>query len=237
MKSRFQDSYSIKKGPSLLVTGLSYYTHAMSQDKKFHVARHDEREVFDRTAINALLDNQYVAHVGFIDQDNGLPFVIPMGVARDKDRILLHGSTGSRMMRQIAQGIDLCVTVTQLNAIVVARSAFNSSMNYESVMIFGVARVLEDAEKDIALERITEKLVPGLWNYGRPLVAKEMAATMIVELSLDKISAKSRTGDPSDDDEDLALPIWAGLLPIETKVGAPITAANAAAIPVPSHIA
>jgi len=209
----------------------------MSDDKKFHVARHDEREVFDRDAINRLLDNQYVAHVGFIDQDNGLPFVIPMGVARDNDRILLHGSTGSRMMRQLAQGIDLCVTVTQLNAIVVARSAFNSSMNYESVMIFGVARVLEDAEKDIALERITEKLVPGLWNYGRPLVAKEMAATMIVELSLDKISAKSRTGDPSDDDEDLALPIWAGLLPIETKVGAPITAANAAAIPVPSHIA
>ena len=209
----------------------------MSDDKKFHVARHDEREVFDRDAINRLLDNQYVAHVGFIDQDNGLPFVIPMGVARDNDRILLHGSTGSRMMRQIAQGIDLCVTVTQLNAIVVARSAFNSSMNYESVMIFGVARVLEDAEKDIALERITEKLVPGLWNYGRPLVAKEMAATMIVELSLDKISAKSRTGDPSDDDEDLVLPIWAGLLPIETKVGAPITAANAAAIPVPSHIA
>jgi len=209
----------------------------MSDDKKFHVARHDEREVFDRDAINRLLDNQYVAHVGFIDQDNGLPFVIPMGVARDNDRILLHGSTGSRMMRQIAQGIDLCVTVTQLNAIVVARSAFNSSMNYESVMIFGVARVLEDDEKDLALERITEKLVPGLWNYGRPLVAKEMAATMIVELSLDKFSAKSRTGDPSDDDEDLTLPIWAGLLPIETKVGAPITAANAAAIPVPLHIA
>ena len=218
-------------------TGLFQYTHAMSEDKKFHVARHDEREVFDRDAINRLLDNQYVAHVGFIDQDNQMPFVIPMGVARDNDRILLHGSTGSRMMRQIAQGIDLCVTVTQLNAIVVARSAFNSSMNYESVMIFGVARVLEDAEKDVALERITEKLVPGLWNYGRPLVAKEMAATMIVELSLDKISAKSRTGDPSDDDEDLTLPIWAGLLPIETKVGTPITAANAAAIPVPSHIA
>jgi nitroimidazol reductase NimA-like FMN-containing flavoprotein (pyridoxamine 5'-phosphate oxidase superfamily) len=209
----------------------------MNEDKKFHVARHDEREVFDREAINRLLDNQYVAHVGFIDQDNQLPFVIPMGVARDNDRILLHGSTGSRMMRQIAQGIDLCVTVTQLNAIVVARSSFNSSMNYESVMIFGVARVLEDAEKDIALERISEKLVPGLWNYGRPLVAKEMAATMIVELSLEKISAKSRTGDPSDDDEDLVLPIWAGLLPIETKVGAPITAANAAGIAVPSHIA
>ena len=194
-------------------------------------------QAIDRDAINRLLDNQYVAHVGFIDQDNNLPFVIPMGFARDNDRILLHGSTGSRMMRQIAQGIDLCVTVTQLNAIVVARSSFNSSMNYESVMIFGVARVLEESEKDLALERITEKLVPGLWNYGRPLVSKEIAATMIVELPLDKISAKSREGDPSDDEEDLALPIWAGILPIETKLGAPITAANAAGIAVPSHIA
>jgi nitroimidazol reductase NimA-like FMN-containing flavoprotein (pyridoxamine 5'-phosphate oxidase superfamily) len=209
----------------------------MSDDKKFHVARHNEREVFDRDAVNRLLDNQYVAHVGFIDQDNQLPFVIPMGFARDNNRILLHGSTGSRMMRQIAQGIDLCVTVTQLNAIVVARSSFNSSMNYESVMIFGVARVLKESEKDIALERITEKLVPGLSKYGRPLASKEIAATMIVELSLDKISAKSREGDPSDDEEDLALPIWAGLLPIETKLGAPITAASAAGIAVPPHIA
>jgi hypothetical protein len=110
-------------------------------------------------------------------------------------------------------------------------------MNYESVMVFGVARVLEDSEKDLALERITEKLVPGLSKYGRPLVSKEIAATMIVELTLDKISAKSRDGDPIDDDEDVALPIWAGILPIETKLGAPITAANAAGIAVPSHIA
>ena len=219
------------------MAGLSYYTHTMSDDKKFHVARHSERQLHERSAINKLLDNQYVAHVGFIDQDNKLPFVIPMGFARDGDRILLHGSTGSRLMRQIAQGIDLCVTVTQLNAIVVARSAFNSSMNYESVMIFGVARVLEDSEKELALERITEKLVPGLWNYGRPLVSKEKAATLIAELSLDKLSAKSREGDPIDEEEDLALPIWAGLLPIETKLGAPITAANASGIAVPSHIA
>ena len=209
----------------------------MSEDKKFHVVRHSERQLHDRDAINRLLDNQYVAHVGFIDQDNQLPFVIPMGFARDNDRILLHGSTGSRIMRQIAQGIDLCVTVTQLNAIVVARSSFNSSMNYESAMIFGVARVLEDSEKELALERITEKLVPGLSKYGRPLVSKEIAATMIVELSLDKVTAKSREGDPSDDEEDLALPIWAGLLPIETKLGAPITAAHASGIAVPSHIA
>jgi nitroimidazol reductase NimA-like FMN-containing flavoprotein (pyridoxamine 5'-phosphate oxidase superfamily) len=208
----------------------------MSSDSKFHVKRHDDREVFDRNAVNALLDNQYVAHVGFIDPDVNLPFVIPMGLARDNDRILLHGSTGSRMMMAIATGIDICVTVTQLNAIVVARSAFNSSMNYESVMVFGKARVLAAGEKDQALEAITEKLVPGLWGYGRPMTAKEAAATMIVELSLERFSAKSRSGDPIDEDSDLDLPIWAGILPMLTHRGQAQTAANAAHLPIPPHI-
>ena len=140
------------------------------------------------------------------------------------------------MMMQIAKGIDICVTVTKLNAIVVARSAYNSSMNYESVMVFGKARVLKDSEKDVALERITEKLIPGLWAYGRPVTSKENAGTLIVELPMDKLSAKSRTGDPVDEDEDLDLPIWAGLLPINTSLGAPITAANSISIPVPPHI-
>lgn len=208
----------------------------MTSDSKFHVKRHNEREVFDRQAVNTLLDNQYVAHVGFIDPDNNLPFVIPMGFARDNDRILLHGSTGSRMMMAIATGIEICVTVTQLNAIVVARSAFNSSMNYESVMVFGKARVLTAGEKDQALEAITEKLVPGLWEYGRPLTSKESAATMIVELPLDRYSLKSRTGDPKDEDSDLDLPIWAGLIPVSTTLGAAQTAANASHLPIPPHI-
>jgi hypothetical protein len=208
----------------------------MTDQSKFHVKRHDDREVFDRNGVNALLDNQYVAHVGFIDPDVNLPFVIPMGFARDNDRILLHGSTGSRMMMAIATGIDICVTVTQLNAIVVARSAFNSSMNYESVMVFGKARVLTAGEKDQALEAITEKLVPGLWGYGRPMTAKEAAATMIVELSLERFSAKSRSGDPIDEDSDLDLPIWAGILPISTHRGQAQTAANAAHLPIPPHI-
>jgi len=208
----------------------------MTNDEKFHVQRHADREVHERIDVERLLDSQYVAHVGFIDPDTETPFVIPMGFARDGDRILIHGSTGSRIMMSIARGIDLCVTVTELNAIVVARSAFNSSMNYESVMIFGQARVLSDAEKDIALERITEKLIPGMWSYARPMTKKESAATMIVELSLDKLSAKARTGEPSDDDEDISLPIWAGLLPLETKLGKAITATNAAGIDVPSHL-
>jgi nitroimidazol reductase NimA-like FMN-containing flavoprotein (pyridoxamine 5'-phosphate oxidase superfamily) len=208
----------------------------MTDQSKFHVNRHDDREVFDRDAVNSLLDSEYVAHVGFIDPDVNLPFVIPMGFARDDDRILLHGSTGSRMMMAIAKGIDICVTVTQLNAIVVARSAFNSSMNYESVMVFGKARVLTAGEKDQALEAITEKLVPGLWSYGRPMTAKESAATMIVELSLERFSAKSRSGDPIDDDSDLDLPIWAGILPISTHKGQAQSAANASHLPIPPHI-
>jgi nitroimidazol reductase NimA-like FMN-containing flavoprotein (pyridoxamine 5'-phosphate oxidase superfamily) len=208
----------------------------MSTDSKFHVRRQSDREIFDRDAINTLLDNQYVAHVGFVDPDVHLPFVIPMGFARDNDRILLHGSTGSRMMMAIATGIDICVTVTQLNAIVVARSAFNSSMNYESVMIFGKARVLAAGEKDLALEAITEKLVPGLWEYGRPMTAKEAAATMIVELPIERFSAKARSGDPIDEDSDLDLPIWAGILPISTAVGQPQSAANASHLAIPSHL-
>jgi len=208
----------------------------MTNDEKFHVQRHSDREVQDRLNINELLDSQYVAHVGFIDPDINAPFVVPMGFARDENRILIHGSTGSRIMIAIAKEIDLCVTITQLNAIVVARSAFNSSMNYESVMIFGKARVLNEEEKDVALEAITTKLVPGLWEYGRTLTKKELAATMIVELSLDKISAKARSGDPSDDEEDLPLGLWAGIIPLKTVQESAITAANAAGIAVPPHI-
>ena len=208
----------------------------MSNDEKFHVQRHSDREVQDRLNINELLDSQYVAHVGFIDPDINAPFVVPMGFARDENRILIHGSTGSRIMMAIAKEIDLCVTVTQLNAIVVARSAFNSSMNYESVMIFGKARILNEEEKDVALEAITTKLVPGLWEYGRALTKKESAATMIVELSLEKISAKARSGDPSDDEEDLDLGLWAGIIPLRTTHEPAITAKNAAGIAVPPHI-
>ena len=208
----------------------------MANDEKFHVQRHADREIYDRLDIEKLLDSQYVAHVGFVDPEVNQPFVIPMGFARDNNRILIHGSTGSRIMMAISSGIDLCVTITQLNAIVVARSAFNSSMNYESVMIFGKARVLTDGEKRLALEKISNKLIPGLWDYGRPMTNKESAATMIVELALDKISAKKRDGEPSDDEEDIHLPLWAGILPLTTTLGTPITASNAAGIPIPPHL-
>ena len=203
---------------------------------KYHVKRHDDREVFDREQINALLDSEYVAHVGFVDNDVNEPFVIPMAFARDNDRILLHGSTGSRLMMKIAEGAQLCITVTKLNAIVVAKSAFNSSMNYESVMIFGKAKLLEDDEKMAAMTAISDVLVPGMSSYARALKPKEVAGTMIVEVPLEKYSAKSRTGGVIDEPEDKELPIWSGVIPLTTLRGAPITADDSAGIAVPPHI-
>jgi len=208
----------------------------MSSDDKYHVKRHDDREVFDREQINTLLDSEYVAHVGFVDNDVNEPFVIPMAFARDNDRILLHGSTGSRLMMKIAAGAQLCITVTKLNAIVVAKSAFNSSMNYESVMIFGKAKLLKDDEKMAAMTAITEVLVPGMSTYARELKPKEVAGTMIVEVPLTKYSVKSRTGGVIDEPEDKELPIWSGVIPLTTLRGTPITAEDSAGIAVPPHI-
>ncbi|MEY4497551.1 MAG: hypothetical protein RLZZ364_856 [Actinomycetota bacterium] len=208
----------------------------MSTDSKFHVKRHDDREVFDREAVNALLDSEYVAHVGFIDSDINEPFVIPMAYARDKDRILLHGSTGSRLMMQLAKGAQMCVTVTKLNAIIVAKSAFNSSMNYESVMIFGKGKRLEDDEKLAAMDLITEGLVPGMTSYARPTTAKEAAGTMIIELPIEKYSAKARTGGVMDEPEDKELPIWSGIIPLHRVKGEPITAPDSAGVALPSHL-
>ena len=208
----------------------------MSDDSKYQVKRHDDRQIFDREAVNALLDSEYVAHVGFIDADNNEPFVIPMAFARDNERILLHGSTGSRLMMQLAKGAQMCVTVTKLNAIIVAKSAFNSSMNYESVMIFGVGKRLEDAEKLQAMDRVTDALVPGMVGYARPTTGKEAAGTMIIELPIEKYSLKSRTGGVNDEPEDKELPIWSGIIPLHRVKGQPITAPDSEGVTLPSHL-
>lgn len=208
----------------------------MSEDSKYHVKRHDDRELFDRDAVNALLDSEYVAHVGFVDSDVNEPFVIPMAMARDNDRILLHGSTGSRLMMQLAKGAQMCVTVTKLNAIIVAKSAFNSSMNYESALIFGVGRILQDSEKLAAMDCITEALVPGMTSYARPTTNKEAAGTLIIELPIEKYSMKSRTGGVIDEPEDKDLPIWSGVLPLGRAYGQAETAPDSAGIGIPTHI-
>jgi nitroimidazol reductase NimA-like FMN-containing flavoprotein (pyridoxamine 5'-phosphate oxidase superfamily) len=208
----------------------------MSNEKNYHVQRLSDREFTDRNEINEFLDTEFLAHVGFIDSSSNEPFVIPMGYARDGDRILLHGSTGSRMMMQIAQGAQICVTITRVDALVAARSTFNSSINYHSVMIFGTVVVLKDEEKMKALEIISNGLIPGSWDYTRPITAKEAAATMIVALPLDKLSAKRRTDNSHDEDEDLELNLWAGIIPVNHIYGAPIPAQYSQAIAVPEHI-
>ena len=208
----------------------------MSNDKHYHVQRLSDREFDDRDAINQFLDSEFLAHVGFIESSTQEPFVIPMGYARDGNRILLHGSTGSRMMMQIAQGAQICVTITRVDALIAARSTFNSSINYQSAMIFGTAIVLKDEEKLAALEAISNGLIPGSWDYTRPITSKEIAATLIVALPLEKYSAKQRTGSSHDEEEDMNLPLWAGIIPVERTYGKPVAADYVGDIPVPAHV-
>ena len=183
------------------MAGFFIYTTNMSDDKKYSVQRKPQREIFDRDEVHALLDSEFVAHVGFADLDTGMPFVIPLGFVRDGDRVLLHGSTGSRLFMQMAQGMDICVTVTRINALVSARTPAVSSMNYESVMIFGKPKVLQDGEKIEAMKQLSNKLIPGIWDYAQEPSAKDFAGTIIVELALDKVTAKSRKGGPVDSPE------------------------------------
>jgi nitroimidazol reductase NimA-like FMN-containing flavoprotein (pyridoxamine 5'-phosphate oxidase superfamily) len=139
-------------------------------------------------------------------------------------------------MMQLAKGAQMCVTVTKLNAIIVAKSSFNSSMNYESVMIFGKGKRLEDSEKLAAMDKVTEGLIPGMTSYARPTTAKEAAGTMIIELPIEKYSLKSRTGGVMDEPEDKDLKIWSGIIPLERAYGEPITAPDSEGVAVPSHI-
>jgi len=208
----------------------------VSEDKKYSVQRKPQRELFDRDEINRLLDSEFVAHVGFSDLDTGMPFVIPLGFVRDGNRVLLHGSTGSRLFMQMAQGIDICVTVTRINALVSARTPAVSSMNYESVMIFGKPKVLQDDAKIEAMKQLSNKLIPGIWDYAVLPSAKDYAGTIIVELPLDKVTAKSRKGGPVDSPEHVALDIWAGTIPIERRLGTPITSEDSRVTTVPDHI-
>jgi nitroimidazol reductase NimA-like FMN-containing flavoprotein (pyridoxamine 5'-phosphate oxidase superfamily) len=185
------------------------------------VRRLPKRGAYDRATIDAILDEGLVCHVGFVV--DGHPFVIPTLHARDGDRVLIHGSAASRMLRDLGDGIDACLTVTLADQLVVARSAFHSSMNYRSVMLLGKARLIEEpAAKMNALRALVEHLIPGRWEDCRKPNATEMKATWILEMPIDEASAKIRTGPPIDDDADYALDFWAGMLPIAGGFGKPI---------------
>jgi nitroimidazol reductase NimA-like FMN-containing flavoprotein (pyridoxamine 5'-phosphate oxidase superfamily) len=187
--------------------------------------RLSERAVPQRDALYGVLDEGLTCHVGFVDRRDPAdphPVVIPTAYGRDGGRLLLHGSTGSRMMRTLAQGADVCVTVTLVDGLVLARSGFHHSVNYRSAVVFGRAEPLTDPDEKLAgLRTIVEHLVPGRWAETRPPTAKELAATHVLAVPLDEASVKVRTGPPKDDPEDYALPIWAGVLPLTVHTGPP----------------
>lgn len=185
------------------------------------VRRLPKRGQYDRATIDAILDEGLVCHVGFVV--DGQPFVIPTLHARDGDRVLIHGSAASRMLGALDDGVDVCLTVTLADQLVVARSAFHSSMNYRSVMLLGQARLIEEPRAKLdALRALVEHLIPGRWDDCRQPNAKEMKATWILEIPIEEASAKIRTGGPIDDDEDYALDFWAGVLPLAKGFGKPI---------------
>lgn len=180
-----------------------------------------ERGSHEESALHAILDAGFLAHVGF--QVEGQPFVIPTLYGREDNTLYLHGSAASRMMKQLETGIPACVTVTIVDGLVLARSAFHHSMNYRSVVAFGVARKIEgDDEKSRALRVISDHLIKGRWEEVREPAPKELKGTTVLRFDIDEASAKVRTGPPKDDKEDYELDVWAGVVPMRLVVGEPV---------------
>lgn len=194
---------------------------SQSPTLRARVRRHPERARYDRQVVNAILDEALICHLGFVD--DGAPFVIPTMYARAGESLYVHGSPASRMLKTAAAGVDLCVTVTLLDGLVLARSVFNHSLNYRSAVILGRAtEVTGPAEKMAASRALVEHVCPGRWAEARPPSAKELAATLIVKIDLGEASAKIRTGGPKDKEEDLDLPIWAGEVPFAMRALRPV---------------
>jgi nitroimidazol reductase NimA-like FMN-containing flavoprotein (pyridoxamine 5'-phosphate oxidase superfamily) len=196
-----------------------------------------ERGSFDRAVADAILDEALVCHLGFVV--DGQPFVIPTIHARMGDAVYVHGSAASRALRTVKGGLPVCLTVTLLDGLVLARSAFHHSMNYRSVLLLGPAfEVTDDGEKHEALKAIVEHVSPGRWDHVRAPNEGELKATSVVRIAIDEGSAKVRTGPPKDDDADYALPIWAGVLPLRLLAGAPVADPKLPVdVPLPEHVA
>ncbi|MFZ1700599.1 MAG: pyridoxamine 5'-phosphate oxidase family protein [Pyrinomonadaceae bacterium] len=206
------------------------------KSERTNVKRIPKRGHYDRQTINAILDEAFVCHIGFVV--DGQPYAIPTGYARVGDDLYIHGSSASRMLRTLAKGVDVCVTVTLIDGLVLARSAFHHSMNYRSVVVLGRAELVTDTdEKNKALEALTEHFVPGRWAEVRWPTELELKATSVLKLPLTEASAKVRTGDPIDDDEDYAMNVWAGIIPLTLTPGEPIADARLIrSIETPDHV-
>ncbi|MFF3615883.1 pyridoxamine 5'-phosphate oxidase family protein [Streptomyces sp. NPDC002580] len=201
--------------------------------------RSKERAAYDHEVVHAILDEGYVCHLGFVR--DGAPVVLPTLYARVGSRLYVHGSTGSRPLRMTGQadhGLAVCLTVTHVDGLVLARSAFHHSINYRSVVVHGTAhQVTDPQERRLALDALVDQAVPGRSGDSRPANAKELAATAVIRLDLEEVSAKIRGGGPNDEPEDLSLPHWTGVLPLAKGYGAPIPADDLAPdIEVPGYL-
>jgi nitroimidazol reductase NimA-like FMN-containing flavoprotein (pyridoxamine 5'-phosphate oxidase superfamily) len=193
----------------------------LSQTTRTTLKRLPQRGSYDRELINQILDEAFICHVAFIV--DGQPFVIPTGYARADDKLFIHGSQSSRMLRILEQGIDVCVTVTLIDGLVLARSAFHHSMNYRSVVVFGCATIVDEPEEKLAaLLALSEHMIPGRWADVRKPNERELQLTTVLSLPLTEASAKVRTGPPLDDEEDYDLPVWSGVIPLRLIAEAPL---------------
>ena len=189
--------------------------------ERTRVVREAERAVYDRETVYRILDAGFLCHVGFVV--DGQPYVIPTSYGRKDANLYIHGSAASRMLRQIKEGVQVCMTVTLLDGLVLARSIFNHSMNYRSVVILGKAMLVEGRdEKLAALRALSEHILPGRWDDVRQPNEQELKATSVLRLPLEEFSAKVRSGPPIDNEEDYTFPTWAGVIPLEMKADAPV---------------
>jgi uncharacterized protein len=196
-------------------------TPAAAPSERVRVRRKRERASYDRAVIDAILDEALIAHLGIVD-DEGQPFVIPTLHARRGDVVYCHGSSASRTLRALAAGAPACLTVSLIDGLVLARAAMHHSANYRSAMLIGAATLVEDPqEKRAALEAVVEHIVPGRSRDVRAPTENELKATSVLALTIDEASAKVRIGGPTDDEEDYALPTWAGVIPFITSAGDP----------------
>jgi hypothetical protein len=194
-----------------------------------------KRADYDQKTIYSILDEALFCTVSYMT--DGKPFSIPTAFVRYGDKIYIHGSVGSHFIRQIEKGIPVCISVTLMDALVVARSAFHHSVNYRSVIIFGTAEKIEDPkDKKDAFEWLTNKMVPDSWDYLRPVKENEISKTIALAFPLHEASAKVRSGMPIDDEEDLELPIWSGLIPLQSGRLKPIADSFSGEIPLPQHL-
>ncbi|HTS34981.1 MAG TPA: pyridoxamine 5'-phosphate oxidase family protein [Candidatus Solibacter sp.] len=185
------------------------------------VVREAERGVYDRETAYRILDEAFLCHVGFVV--DGQPFVIPTSYGRRDANLYIHGSAASRMLRQLKEAIPVCITVTLLDGLVLARSVFNHSMNYRSVVVLGKATLVDDPKEKLeALRTLSEHIIPGRWDDARQPNERELKATSVLRVPIEEFSAKVRTGPPIDDAEDYSFPTWAGVLPLEMRTGSPI---------------